>query len=98
VLFPDPTPELRTRYFKMLNGSFTPEEIEAAVVLSGGYSFAQLRESYVIAGQKSFERGDEVTAADLIEGVLSLRRSTRLAALPADKVGFDLKGWDEVNQ
>ncbi len=99
VPFLDPTPEMRTAYFnKMLNGSFTPEEIESAVVLSSSFSFAQCREAFVIAGQKSFERGSEITATDLVEGVLSLRRSTRLAASPADKVGFDSHGADGASQ
>jgi hypothetical protein len=88
VLFPDPTAELRGRYFQLLNGNFTAADVEDAVVLSGGCSFAQLREAYIIGAQHSFERGDEITATDLVEGVLSLRRCTRLAARPADNVGF----------
>jgi SpoVK/Ycf46/Vps4 family AAA+-type ATPase len=98
VLFPDPTPELRARYFRLLYDKFAADEIADAVALSGGYSFAQLRESYIVASQRSFDRGDPITGADLIEGVLALRQSTRVAVLPSDKAGFEAREVDGVNR
>jgi hypothetical protein len=51
-----------------------------------GFSFAQLREGYILAGQFSFGRGDEaISAGDLMEGI-------RLVRIDAQTVGSRLDG------
>ena len=40
-----------------------------AVEMTEGYSFAQLRETYILGAQCAFEQGREVTGADVIEAI-----------------------------
>jgi hypothetical protein len=58
------------------------EQFEIAIEQTEGYSFAQLRETYILASQSAFEHGREVGVADVIEaielqaaGVLELKTS-----------------------
>jgi len=58
-----------------------------------GFSFAQVREAYILAGQYAFRRGaDDIGNADLFEGVERVRQegqiiSTRVNGRP---VGFEI--------
>jgi hypothetical protein len=47
-----------------------------------------------MAGQFAFERGDDITAADLLEGVRALRTTTAQVKRPKEQAGFRLKGDD----
>ncbi len=48
--------------------------MDAAAAESDGFSFAQLREAYILAGQLSFSRGDEeIIGTDILEGIRTLR-------------------------
>ena len=69
VLFPNPTPELRREYFAKMHPSFTNDNLTNALEEAGGFSFAQLRESYIMAGQKALTEKREIRADDLLDGI-----------------------------
>ena len=87
VPFRPPTADLRREYLRRLSGgSFVEETLTWAVGETDGFSFAQLREAYILAGQFSFGRGDEaIRADDLLEGI-------RLVRVEAQTVGNRLDG------
>lgn len=77
VEFRNPGPELRGRFIrKSLRGGCPERELEDMVRLSAGFSFAQLREAYVLAGQLAYEHGRGVCAEDMHQA-LKLMRETR---------------------
>jgi SpoVK/Ycf46/Vps4 family AAA+-type ATPase len=88
VLFPNPKPELRRRYFKHLNPEMGSENLDFVVSTSDGFSFAQLREAYIMAGQIAFTENREVLMSDLIWAVHTLRRSTLTSSLRGKVAGF----------
>jgi hypothetical protein len=47
----------------------TGHEFEIAIERTKGFSFAQLRETYILGAQSAFEHGSEVTVADVIEAI-----------------------------
>lgn len=77
VPFHPPTLSLRVEYFRKLAVAISDEKaIEAAAQDSEGFSFAQLREAYILAGQIAFQRDDEgIRGEDLLEGVAGVKRS-----------------------
>jgi ATP-dependent 26S proteasome regulatory subunit len=88
VLFSNPSPELRHAYFVNLNPDLAEEHLESAVSCSEGFSFAQLREAYIMAGQYAFTEGREVSVEDLFHGVCSLRKTTLSSSLRGIPTGF----------
>ena len=52
VLFSNPNAELRLHYLRMLNSQLKELELRAAIDLSEGFSFAQPREVYILAGPR----------------------------------------------
>jgi ATP-dependent 26S proteasome regulatory subunit len=98
VPFRPPTADLRREYLRRLSGgSFDEQTLSKAVNETDGFSFAQLREGYILAGQFAFERGDEaIRAGDLLEGIRILRIDAAMVGSRLDGrgVGFGLS----VNQ
>jgi hypothetical protein len=47
----------------------TGEQFEIAIQKTEGFSFAQLRETYILGAQSAFQHGSEVTVADVIEAI-----------------------------
>ena len=45
------------------------QEFETAIEQTEGFSFAQLRETYILGAQSAFEHGREVEVIDVIEAV-----------------------------
>ena len=88
VAVPAPDRELRQRYFGKFNPHLTDDALFQAAEESDGFSFAQLKEAYVLAGQKAFERNTHVTLANLLEGIHILRGGLALASDPKRRVGF----------
>lgn len=88
VHFPNPVAELRPEYFRKMNTGLTDEQLRQPAEESNGFSFAQLREAYVIAGQLAFERADEVTEHDLLTGIRSLRQGMISSARRGGSAGF----------
>jgi hypothetical protein len=77
VPFLAPAPNLRREYLtKMIGNRLHTGAVDSAVALSEGFSFAQLRESYILAGQFAFHRNvEEILGEDLLDGVKSVRNS-----------------------
>jgi hypothetical protein len=88
VAFPNPNAELRTRYFRKLNANLTDDELRGTVAECEGFSFAQLRESYILAGQSAFEAGSDVGPAELLEAISALRSGMRISAQNGRELGF----------
>ena len=69
VQFPNPNAELRREYYHRLNPILSGEQFEIAIYKTKGFSFAQLRESYVAGAQIAFEQSRAVTVADVIDAI-----------------------------
>jgi len=88
VEFPNPSRELCLEYFCRMNSTFASEQLQQAVDAASGLSFAQLRETYVIAGQLAFKRGSDVTDTDLLTGIRSLRQRMINSSRQRNSAGF----------
>jgi SpoVK/Ycf46/Vps4 family AAA+-type ATPase len=75
VLFADPTPELRRQYFVRMHPAFADVNLDEAVEESAGFSFAQLREAFIMAAQADFNNDGKIELDDLLNSVWSLRSS-----------------------
>ena len=89
VLFPNPTWELRLRYLHRLNAQLRESDLQAAIDLSDGFSFAQLREAYILAGQMAYEREGEIEPDDILSAVEVLRSGYALVKQRRDAAGFE---------
>jgi hypothetical protein len=90
VAFPSPTAELRLKYLRKLNCHFIEEVLKPAIDLSEGFSFAQMREAYILAGQQAFERKAELDPADISIAVRTLRHGMVAASEREDAAGFGI--------
>ena len=95
VTLPAPDRKLRLRYFRKFNPHLNDEALIRAVEDSDGLSFAQLKEAYILAGQRAFERDTNVSAIDLVEGVRALRGGMGLVSDHKPKVGFRESSFQE---
>jgi hypothetical protein len=69
VQFRNPDADLRREYYTRLSPILAGEQFEIAIEKTEGFSFAQLRETYILGAQSAFENGREVSFADVIEAV-----------------------------
>jgi ATPase family associated with various cellular activities (AAA) len=69
VHFRNPDAELRREYYRRLNPILAGEQFEIAIQKTKAFSFAQLRETYILGAQSAFEHGREVVVADVIEAI-----------------------------
>jgi len=88
VEFPAPDGELRASYLRKFIPRLTEAEIEDCVDESEGFSFAQLREVYILAGQRAYEKGGEVSGRELNHAIRSLHRGTATVTERKPAVGF----------
>ena len=88
VHFPNPGAPLRARYFCHMNAGFRISELEPSVVASDGFSFAQLREAYILAAQAAFHRNDDIRATDLLAGIRGLRQTMLVGSMRGTQAGF----------
>jgi hypothetical protein len=65
----NPDADLRREYYRRLNPILSGEQFEPVIAQTEGFSFAELRETYILGAQSAFEHGREVSAADVIEAV-----------------------------
>ena len=89
VHFPNPEFASRREYFQRMTNSLDTETLDRLACLSDGLSFAQLRESYILAGQFAFLRGDEL-------GSSRHARSDPAGACPIYRESsraFDARSW-----
>jgi SpoVK/Ycf46/Vps4 family AAA+-type ATPase len=69
VQFRNPDPDLRRQYYQRLSPNLAGEVFEIAMRKTEGFSFAQLRETYILGSQSAFEHGREVGVEDVIEAI-----------------------------
>ncbi|HVJ06961.1 MAG TPA: AAA family ATPase [Acidisarcina sp.] len=88
VHFPNPDFELRKTYFVRMRPTTSSGFLDEIAKESEGFSFAQLRETYIVAGQHAFERESEITGEDILRGIRSLRKSLIVGSQKANPAGF----------
>ena len=76
VAFRNPTADLRLGYLRKLASRLKEAALAEAIAESEGFSFAQLRESYILAAQPAFEEERDITGADIAEAVRALKMGT----------------------
>jgi ATP-dependent 26S proteasome regulatory subunit len=69
VQFRNPDAALRREYYSKLSPVLAGEQFEVAIEQTEGFSFAQLRETYILGAQSAFEHGRETEVADVIEAI-----------------------------
>ena len=69
VQFRNPDASLRRQYYERLNPVLGGEQFETAIQKTQGFSFAQLRETYILGAQSAFEHGREIAAIDVVEAI-----------------------------
>jgi hypothetical protein len=65
VNFSNPSGALRRQCYAKINPRIDPGSLDQVVSASDGLSFAQLRETFILASQFAFQRDEDVTADDL---------------------------------
>ena len=88
VYFGNPNADLRRDYFLRMQPSLRAEELGEVVVCSDGFSFAFLRETYILAGQRAFEECRDIDFKDLEIAVELLRETLRQTSRQAVQPGF----------
>jgi ATP-dependent 26S proteasome regulatory subunit len=71
-----------------MHPAFETIGMEELATESERFSFAQLREAFITAGQRAFERKDEIREEDLLSGIRSLRQSMLADATRSNPTGF----------
>ena len=69
VQFRNPDADLRGQYYRRLSPILVGEQFEIAIEKTEGFSFAQLRETYILGAQSAFEHGREITVEDVVEAI-----------------------------
>ena len=69
VQFRNPDAHLRREYYRRLSPELTGERFESVINKTEGFSFAQLRETYILGAQSAFEHGREIGVGDVIEAI-----------------------------
>jgi hypothetical protein len=69
VHFRNPDAALRRQYYRRLSPVLVGEQFEIGIEKTEGFSFAQLRETYILGAQSAFEQGREVGVADVVEAI-----------------------------
>jgi hypothetical protein len=88
VLFPNPTAKLRLNYLRKLHCRLPESELKRALESSDGFSFAQLRETFILAGQSAFDRRNEIEPNDILQAVRTIRRGFADVRSREDAAGF----------
>ena len=89
VLFSDPTAELRHQYFIQMHPAFGHLNLDEVVEESAGFSFALLREAFIMAAQTDFVNEREITTNDLLASIWSLKGSLLFNTMKS-AAGFSL--------
>ena len=71
-----------------MHPQFVAADLDSVVSDSEGFSFAQLREAYIMAGQLAFEADREISLIHLSSGVRSLRETSQLSSRRNSRAGF----------
>jgi hypothetical protein len=97
VAFKNPTAELRLAYLLKLASRLEDAALVEAVAESEGFSFAHLRECYILAAQFTFEEERDITGADLAQAVKTLRSENSAVkdSDPTSCAGFRFSSHNE---
>ncbi|MGC9998757.1 MAG: ATP-binding protein [Bryobacteraceae bacterium] len=96
TLFAAPTEELRRDYLVRLSvGRLVGPAAPDAAAAMDRFSFAQVREAYILAGQSAFDRGDDVTPDDLVQAAHQMRGEGRRFGVKANGCGVGFPDLDE---
>jgi hypothetical protein len=79
VEFPNPIADLRQKYFAGRMCAMATDEMQACVDKTAGFSFAQLQEAYILAGQFAYDEDRDVGGYDLIHAAEMLKNSMHRA-------------------
>jgi ATP-dependent 26S proteasome regulatory subunit len=92
ALFAAPTPELRQSYLSRLSAGKLDAPAASAAAAMDHFSFAQVREAYILAGQFAFDRDEDVMPDDLVQAAQQMRTEGRRLSARADGrgVGFSM--------
>jgi cell division protease FtsH len=91
ALFPAPSLEVRRDYLAGLTGwAGDDPAVVGAAREADRLSFAQIREAYILAGQRSFRRRGAVVGEELLAAIRALRSEAHAVSLRADgrSLGF----------
>jgi AAA+ superfamily predicted ATPase len=69
VQYRNPDAELRRQYYLRLSPVLTGGQFEIAIEKTEGFSFAQLRETFILGAQSAFEHGREIRVVDVVEAI-----------------------------
>ena len=90
IEFGNPSKKLRSYYLQKMCPALVDEALDICAIASEGLSFAQLRESYILAGQTAFEEERDVAADDLTNAIQLLQTTMN----KADKKRMQKSGFD----
>lgn len=91
IEFRNPSAEVRASYFQKISG-FDASDSAEIVESTDGLSFAQLRETYILAGQFAYEEEREIETCDLLQAAVAMRsQSCKARGGLGAKVGFGPK-------
>lgn len=93
ISFRPPDSDLRAEYLRRLTReAFSDEALKTVAAISDGLSFAQLRESYILAGQLAIDSGrPDFGIEHLRTGIDAVRgQTTAVKCADGSKVGFDI--------
>ena len=65
----DPDAQLRRQYYLRLSPVLRGSQFEIAIEKTEGFSFAQLRETFILWAQSAFEHGREIRVAGVVEAI-----------------------------
>ena len=94
ALFAPPSPELRQDYLGRLSaGRLDAPAAASAAAAMDRFSFAQVREAYILPGQFAFDRDQDVTPDDLVQAAQQMRTEGRRLGARVDGrgVGFSMQ-------
>jgi SpoVK/Ycf46/Vps4 family AAA+-type ATPase len=96
VHFPNPDLGLRQAYLQRMNPTFETVSLRQAASESDGFSFAQLREAFIMAGQHAYGRKDNIKVGDLLAGIRSSRQALLVSSNRSIPTGFRTTSNPEV--
>jgi hypothetical protein len=84
----NPDADLRREYYRKLSPILDGDPFEPVIQQTEGFSFAQLRETYIMGAQSAFEHGREISVEDVIEAIELQASETRELKTSVGAPGF----------
>jgi ATP-dependent 26S proteasome regulatory subunit len=96
VHFLNPDFGLRQAYLQRMNPTFETVSLRKAASESDGFSFAQLREAFIMAGQQAYRHKGHIKVEDLLAGIRSSRQSLLGGSRKSTPTGFRTSSQTEA--